>query len=294
MQYKPSQAPSSYHRNTYAKPTPTPSMRRAADSPLEPEAPEMPPLCYLVWVPSYDPTAISGRTNQLWNAGGLQSKHPELLKYLTHHGVDIALLQETHLKPTKTVRFPGYNVVRKDRDTGRAAGGETKGGGVLTLIREGLDRKEHVNIVNAYVPPIRQGEADGRQQNFDPRHWPSSLNTLICGDINGHSPQWDASCDEEDAVGRLVADWMLDWSFMPANTGEATRYAHDGHGTAPDVTLHRTADMRKVQWRIGEDLGSDHMPIIIDYRVAKGTPLTQRRTFWNTRKADWNAYRRPH
>ncbi|KAH7720541.1 H25N7.04 protein [Aphelenchoides avenae] len=177
------------------------------------------------------------------------------------------------------MRLQGYNVNRKDSDTGREIGGERRGGGVLTLIREGLEyvvnaslnandqttdalhttihvsRKEHMNVLNVYVPPIRRGETDGRQQN------------------------WDANCDEENAIGQLVTDWMLDWSFMPANTGEATRYAHDGHGTAPDVTLHRTTDMRKAHWRIGEDLGSDHMPIIIDYRVSRSTPPALRRNF---------------
>ncbi|KAH7698462.1 H25N7.03 protein, partial [Aphelenchoides avenae] len=167
---------------------------------------------------------------------------------------------------------------------------------VLTLIHEGLEYK----AVNANLNANDQTtdalhtviHVSRKEHNFDPRDWPSSFNTLICGDVNGHSPQWDANCDEEDAIGQLVADWMLDWSFMPANTGEATRYAHDGHGTAPDVTLHRTADMRKVHWHIGEDLGSDHMPIIIDYRVSRSIPPATRRTFWNTRKADWSAYRR--
>ena len=147
-----------------------------------------------------------------WNADGVRSKRTELEKLLEDLKPSIVAIQETKLRACDNFQVRGYNTIRKDRTRGRRDGPIT-GGGVATLVREGLpyrsmdqqttaandettdallvevgDRQRKLKILNTYVPPIRQGTGrDDRTQNFTPDHWPSDPNVLICGDVNGHS-----------------------------------------------------------------------------------------------------------
>jgi hypothetical protein len=53
----------------------------------------------------------------LWNANeGLHWKSAELLEFLNSHAVDIALLTETKLHPSKKWRLPGLDIIRNDRE----------------------------------------------------------------------------------------------------------------------------------------------------------------------------------
>ena len=87
-----------------------------------------------------------------WNAGGLSNpaKRAELLKLLCDDKIDVAAIQESHWQPHQQPKFPGYTVYRKDRTTGRVSNENLKGGGVVTLIRRGLQHQElsDVNILN--------------------------------------------------------------------------------------------------------------------------------------------------
>ncbi|GBP38132.1 hypothetical protein EVAR_80415_1 [Eumeta japonica] len=56
-----------------------------------------------------------------FNANGLQSNVPELTKCMSEHNIDIALIQETFLKPNmnKACTIAGYVQIRTDRTHGR-------------------------------------------------------------------------------------------------------------------------------------------------------------------------------
>ncbi|KAG8226758.1 hypothetical protein J437_LFUL004409, partial [Ladona fulva] len=73
-----------------------------------------------------------------WNArGGIGRKTPELINLLVHHSVDVALIQETHLKPWHRWTAPGYAVLRTDR-TSLPGDEERQGGGTAILISDRL------------------------------------------------------------------------------------------------------------------------------------------------------------
>lgn len=69
-----------------------------------------------------------------WNCRGLFAHLEELKQHLAGTvKYDVICLQETLLKPNRRFNLPGFNIVRKDRAT------SSGGGGVLTLIRDGLN-----------------------------------------------------------------------------------------------------------------------------------------------------------
>jgi len=71
-----------------------------------------------------------------WNACSLQLHAAELKQFLSESQSppQIICVEETFLKPAKTFKLDGYDVVRKDR--------EGHGGGLATLIRTGIQYTE--------------------------------------------------------------------------------------------------------------------------------------------------------
>lgn len=67
-----------------------------------------------------------------WKACSLFTKLTELELYMTTNNVVVALIQETWLSPSIDITLTNYNIVRKDRNTGRP------GGGVAILIHKNL------------------------------------------------------------------------------------------------------------------------------------------------------------
>jgi exonuclease III len=80
-----------------------------------------------------------------WNANGVRGRKIELDYFLAQHGVDVCLLNETHLDPGQAFRFANYVCHRTDRST--------KGGGTAILVRMGI---EHHDLP---VPGLRHLEA---------------------------------------------------------------------------------------------------------------------------------------
>lgn len=55
-----------------------------------------------------------------WNARSAVANKSSLEKALYEQNIHIALISETWFKPGKFVNFPGYNVIREDREDGKA------------------------------------------------------------------------------------------------------------------------------------------------------------------------------
>ena len=70
-----------------------------------------------------------------WNAEGIQNKKATLAERLKQEDIDVACIQETHLKENLRFNMRGYQVVRQDR-TDRIKGG------VLILIKNSLPYQE--------------------------------------------------------------------------------------------------------------------------------------------------------
>ncbi|KAJ8892187.1 hypothetical protein PR048_004767 [Dryococelus australis] len=70
-------------------------------------------------------TAIIHHSNLIiltWNAHSLKYNYCELIRFMKHHKIDIALISETHLKPKKLLEYPrpphiqkrqGKKIIRK-------------------------------------------------------------------------------------------------------------------------------------------------------------------------------------
>ena len=221
--------------------------------------------------------------------------------------------------PKVAPRIPGYQppvVVRRAR--GRVTGAAVvKGGDVALYVRAGLhfytidDRMtaaaddtteicgvrllgkndtDGLTIINLYRPPIR-ATGDDRTDHFDPDALPTGDKTLLVGDANAHHPMWDTACEAPDAVGDRVAGWLERVGWTPLNTGEPTFTSYrSGSHSAPDIAACSAALARRASWATGPDLGSDHLPMVINIRATDARPPRKRKARWAHHRADWRAF----
>jgi ribonuclease HI len=94
-------------------------------------------------------------------------------------------------------------------------------------------------------------------------------------------------------VGELIEDWIVSAGFSVLNNGGNTRVnPATGNGSAPDITMCHSAINPRIEWRLGGDLGSDHLPILICVPLQRWNETVPRRgKRWIFKKADWQRFR---
>ncbi len=114
---------------------------------------------------------------------------------------------------------------------------------------------------------------------------------LAGGDLNAHSPLWDEH-QQADQRGELVDDWLLSQNARILNDGTATCVNRGTGGLSkPDITTVSNAWSTGTEWTVGEDLGSNRLPITTTIRCeVPAASASQRRTRWNTRNVYWNSF----
>jgi endonuclease/exonuclease/phosphatase family metal-dependent hydrolase len=248
-----------------------------------------------------------------WNADGIGTKVVELERCLREFDIDVVVLQESKLlEKNRTPQFQGYSAIRRDRHA-EGGTGERRGGGLLTYVKEDIPfsavelseapvgsllerlcveiragQEGRLRITNVYCPPIR-GETAASA--FNTCGLPASKRDIVLGDLNAHSPLWDR-LQPSDNRGEAIEGWMMEKDFAVVNDGTPTRVNRGtGRGSAPDVSLVHQSQVDKVGWGCLECLGSDHLPILLEWEcrveVLKARVPSLRRS-WG--KADWEGY----
>ena len=149
-------------------------------------------------------------------------------------------------------------------------------------------------IVNCYIHPTRTvANAASPTPITSLDFLPSTEDTLVGGDLNAHSNLWDFE-QPTDSRGDLVMDWMLEKDMMCVNDGSPTRTNRVTGGTSsPDITLVHSNWSNKVEWSVGEDLGSDHLPIVVQVKLKITATRHQanNRPRWKRNGVDWEPFR---
>lgn len=247
-----------------------------------------------------------------WNCDSILSKAAELRDFLGAHKIDVALIQESKLREEDNCYIEGYNMVRKDR---RREGGRrwARGGGVVTLIREGLhfqevgtqipldggieaqrvqiwtDKAAPWNLVNVYIPPETSFKVEEREMKRLVVGAKGEKRWLVAGDFNAHHGMWD-NVAAGDNRGEWLAEWAEESEMVVLNEGDITRRERGtGRLSTPDVTFCSSEDGDMWDWRVVKQLNSDHYPIKVSCRAE--VTVTGRRTLtWAWKKADWIAF----
>ena len=236
-----------------------------------------------------------------WNAaGGINApeKKVPLTERLNAEEIDIACLQETHLKSESRFGIRGYQVFRKDRID------RTKGG-VLILVKNDIPAKEvqvstsdqaEINgidatvgtktfrIFNVYCPP-------GRELSLETMELLDNK-CMVTGDFNSHSEAW--GYESADARGEEVEDWQVENSLTLLNDPEDTPTCFTGRwnsNTTPDLAF-ATYDTARITTRtVLEQLGgSDHKPVKLSLDLNYKPQEAKTFPRWNYKRANWKRF----
>ncbi|GFU96620.1 probable RNA-directed DNA polymerase from transposon X-element [Trichonephila clavipes] len=140
-----------------------------------------------------------------WNANGILNKISEFKIFVEKHSPDLALIQETHLRPHHNINIPNYNCYRNDR-----IGDGIARGGTLILVKKNISHHNiptptlnhieatvvvitpqnlnPVSIISIYVPP----SSDARLFTLDLENLlQTNSNCVIFGDFNATHNMWN-------------------------------------------------------------------------------------------------------
>ena len=250
-----------------------------------------------------------------WNAGGFRARSTELLHFVSSYPVDLICIQESNLNSSSSFRIPGFSALRCDRTHSLSdilsPDATHASGGVVIFVRQGLSFYElststlslldpysdyvginislnnfsSLSFLNVYAPPIRSSPTDGRTDSFSPSTFSYSRNLFTLGDFNCHHPLWDSrgTCDFR---GNEVFNWVIS-SDLPLNDPDIPTLLHR---SSPDISFAPSSLALPCSWEVLQDLGSDHLPILLSVPLSPAYRPNERPPSFNFQKAHWDGF----
>ena len=223
-----------------------------------------------------------GLNIMFWNCQGIRPKRKELQLYLTESSIDIIALNKTFLNKKYTFKVPGYDTIRKDRSTGVK-------GGVAFLVKHGLVvnkeyRNEDFNIITENEALAINLELSNNQNLtlatiYCPNGNPSSSrfhaifnlsdNVMFIGDFKSKLESFGCA-KQKNTSGPMLKTIQNKLNLIYLNNDEHTHMDRANGNTdildmafvSPNLAIH------DIQFQIGDDLGSDHLPTEISIDTA--------------------------
>ena len=142
-----------------------------------------------------------------------------------------------------------------------------------------------------YAPPIRSSPTDGRTDSFSLSILPSSRNLFILGNFNCHHPFWD-SRGISDPRGEEAFDWVISSDLLPLNDPDTPTLLHRSSGSrsSPDISFAPSSLALSCSWEVLQDLGSDHLPILLSIPLSPVFRPNERPLSFNFQKARWDGF----
>ena len=142
-----------------------------------------------------------------------------------------------------------------------------------------------------YALPIRSSPTDGRTDSFSPSILPSSRNVFILGDFNCHHHLWD-SRGTSDPRGEEVFDWVISSDLLPFNDPDTPTLLHRSSGSrsSPGISFAPSSLALSCSWEVLQDLGSDHLPILLSVPLSPVFSPNERSPSFNFQRAHWSGF----
>ena len=220
--------------------------------------------------------AFMGTNIMFWNCQGTGPKRKELELYLKENNFDIVALNETFLTKKIDFKIQDYDTIKNYRSTGAR-------GGIAFLVKHGLViNKEYRNTdfsiitdnealvididlsnnQNLILATIYCPNGNSNLRLFETINNLSD-NVMFVGDFNSKLEAFD--CAKKNIYGPMLKNIQSHLDLTYLNTDE---HMHLDKRTgitdilgmtfiSPNLTKH------DIQFLIGDDLGSDHLPIEI-------------------------------
>ncbi|GFV75883.1 probable RNA-directed DNA polymerase from transposon X-element [Trichonephila clavipes] len=209
-----------------------------------------------------------------WNANGILNKISEFKIFVEKHSPDLALIQETHLRPHHNINITNYNCYRNDR-----IGDGIARGGTLILVRKNISHyniptptlnhieatvvvitPQNLNPISIYVPPT----SDARLFTLDLENLlQTNSNCVIFGDFNATHNMWN--CPNNSIRGCQLKTFAEILDLTIAFPDTPTRFGSRSANTL-DFALINNFNFPFNINSIAE-LSSDHNPVILNFSL---------------------------
>lgn len=240
-----------------------------------------------------------------WNCNSIRNKIFELYSFMLKSNIKVACLTETKLRTDiKIPKHKDYRMVRLDND-----GGDSPHGGVAIIIHKSLGFEvlphpglETIECFGVMLTGLGRGNlkiftayhtGTTSQQNLqafrrDIRKLTGMNGALILGDFNCRHPFW--RCMGQNAPGRILYNEWCMGEFEIHYPQSPTHYPGGNRTPSTLDLMLSTADTGLEPLQVGDDLGSDHRPVIATM-VCDHMTDTNFDTYLDFNKADWLRYR---
>jgi hypothetical protein len=246
----------------------------------------------------------SSRLNVLtWNANSILRKRLEFFDFLLENSIDIALLNETHLKPGTGFSHPDYRCYRLDR-VGRSKGG------VAVMVRHDLPHtllssfrtrvtecigvsvvssSGPVDFISAYFPGARHSPEDISNFRNDILHLTSSQRSFfIGGDLNSRHSSW--GCSRANQAGNALFECGGPFAVhFPPTPTRIPSNPRQRPSTLDLVLTNGFHDIFDISTKTA--LSSDHLPVLFEVELDVRREVPEHFIF-DYRNADWTLFRR--
>jgi hypothetical protein len=207
------------------------------------------------------------------NADGVRGRRIELDHFLAQHGVDVCLLNETHLDPGQAFRFANNVCHRTDRSS--------SGGGTAILVSRGIEHHalpvldlrhleataielklagKPTKVLAIYLSPSRPLIKSDFTACLS-----GGLPVLMAGDLNAKHVDWNSRLTT--VRGKLLRDYADRHSTLNIGPDSPTTVPYNPSATPDflDVAVPKSLPT-PVHLTACSALSSDHLHILIDTR----------------------------
>ena len=113
----------------------------------------------------------------------------------------------------------------------------------------------------------------------------------ILGNFNCYHPLWN-SRGNSDPCGEEVFDWVISSDLLPLNDPDTPTLFHcsSGSRSSPAISFAPSALAFSCSWEVLEDLGPDHLPILLCVPLSPIFHPNERPPSFNFQKACWDDF----
>ena len=142
-----------------------------------------------------------------------------------------------------------------------------------------------------YALPICSSSTNGRTDFFTPSILPSSRNLFILQNFNCHHPLWDSRCASAPR-GEEVFNWVISSDILPLNEPDTPTLLHrfSAYRSPPDISFSPSCLEFSCSWKVLQNLGSDHLPILLSVPLTPVFRSNERPLSFNFQKARWDDF----
>ena len=234
-----------------------------------------------------------------WNANGITPHKLELQAALNIHNIDIAMISESHLTPTKSIKILGYKVYQSNHPDSTAHAGSV----ILvknnlthsllpsisetylqaTSIQVSVNKHFNLSFSSIYCPPGPKINSNNFKNYFE------SLGKyfIVAGDINAKHSSW--GCLSTNPRGRVLYNSTINSNIniLPPSNPTYWPTHQNRRPDILDIFIARIPSNCITNISNTNDLSSDHSPIILDLEIPCSNSSTNLQNFG---KIDWPTF----